>query len=87
MANDVRNDNFIFPSRHVPNCFINSQVMNKLDTISNTIGNIDNIIGLSYEKNGNSIKEYKQRFKIFFIILNLRFIIDYYFLLSFDRSD
>lgn len=59
MANDVRNDNFIFPSRHVPDCFINSQVMNKLDTISNTIGNIDNIIGLSYEKNGNSIKEYK----------------------------
>lgn len=50
MANDVRNDNFIFPSRHVPDCFINSQVMNKLDTISNTIGNIDNIIGLSYEK-------------------------------------
>jgi len=41
MANDVRNDNFIFPSRHVPDCFINSQVMNKLDTISNTIGNID----------------------------------------------
>ena len=37
MANDVRNDNFIFPSRHVPDCFINSQVMNKLDTISKNI--------------------------------------------------
>lgn len=59
MAKDVRNDNFIFPSRHVPDCFINNQVMNKLDDILSTIGNIDDIIGLSYDKNGNRIKEYK----------------------------
>ena len=59
MANDVRNDNFIFPSRHVPDCFINSQVMEKLDTIANTIGDVNNIIGLSYDKKDNRIKEYK----------------------------
>ena len=59
MANDVRNDNFIFPSRHVPDCFINYQVMEKLDTIANTIGDVNNIIGLSYDKKGNRIKEYK----------------------------
>ena len=59
MANDVRNDNFIFPSRHVPDCFINYQVIEKLDTIVNTIGDVNNIIGLSYDKKGNRIKEYK----------------------------
>ena len=59
MANDIRNDNFIFPSKHVPGCFINNQVIGHLDVISSTIGNVDNIIDLSYEKNGGTIKAYR----------------------------
>ena len=59
MANDIRNDNFIFPSRHVPDCFVNNQVMKNLDILTNTIGDVDNIINLSFNKNGSIVKEYK----------------------------
>lgn len=59
MANDIRNDNFIFPSRHVPDCFVNNQVMKNLDIITNTIGDVDSIINLSFKKNGSIVKEYK----------------------------
>ena len=59
MANDIRNDNFVFPSRHVPDCFINNQVMSNLDAISSTIGNVDSIINLAFDRSGSIIKEYK----------------------------
>lgn len=59
MANDIRNDNFVFPSRHVPDCFINNQVMSNLDTISSTVGNADSIINLAFDRSGSIIKEYK----------------------------
>lgn len=59
MANDIRNDNFIFPSRHVPDCFVNNQVMKNLDILTNTIGDVDSIINLSFNKNGSIVKEYK----------------------------
>ena len=50
MANDIRSDNFIFPSRHVPDCFVNNQVMKNLDILTNTIGDVDSIINLSLTK-------------------------------------
>lgn len=59
MANDIRNDNFVFPSRHVPDCFINNQVMSNLDAISSTVGNVDSIINLVFDRSGSIIKEYK----------------------------
>ena len=59
MANDIRNDNYIFPSRHVPDCFINNQVIGKLGDILTNYGCIDAIISLVFDTNGKTIKEYK----------------------------
>lgn len=42
----MANDNFIFPSRNVLDCFVNIQVMKNLDILINTIGDVDSIINL-----------------------------------------
>ena len=59
MANDVRNENYIFPLKHIPDCFHNEFVLENIDTITSAIGNIDNIVKLSFDVKDSIIKQYK----------------------------
>jgi len=59
MANDVRNENYIFPSKHVPDCFSNESLLENIGMISSIVGNTDDIIKLSFKVKDSSITQYK----------------------------
>lgn len=55
----VIDDNFLFPSRHIPPCFLNEQIINKLDNILNSFGTVEDLIGHYYKIELGSINSFK----------------------------
>lgn len=57
--NNVVSDSLIFPTRHLPKCFSNRELYNRLDEIFNKYGSIEKILKDNFELDGNKIKEFK----------------------------